>query len=130
MVRWHTIEIRQNESIGEEDCIIKERLRDHESESQQGSPSESDEKRLKDLPQRCVRARPQEHGLECRSVFKVRAVQAESGFYFIDYFFGFRVPSVNDEPARAFRDPRPQKKNDEAGRGTDEKRKPPADVGI
>src|ERR1700719_368241 len=118
MVRCHMIEIRQNESVGEEDCVIKERLSDHQSEPQQGSPSESDEKRLKDLPQRRVRARPQEHGLECRSVFKVRAVQAESGFYFIDYFFGFRLPSVNDEPARAFRDPRPQKKNDKGGART------------
>src|SRR5580700_4486432 len=107
MVRWHMIEIRQDESIGEEDCVIKKRLRDHERKSQQGSPSESDEKRLKDLPQRRVGARPQQHWLERRSVFKGRAAQAEPGFYFIDYFFGFRLPSVNDEPARAFRDPCP-----------------------
>src|SRR3984893_11884716 len=130
MVRSHMIEIRQNESIGEEDCVIKERLRDHQRKSQQGSHSESDEKRLKDLPQRRVRARPHEHWLERRSVFKDRAAQAEFGFDFIDYFFGFRLPSMNDEPARAFRDPRPQKKNGEAERGTDEKCKPPADVGI
>src|ERR1700680_698119 len=103
MVRSHMIEIRQNESVGEEDCVIKERLRDHERKSQQGSHSESDEKRLKDLPQRRVRARPHEHWLERRTVFKGRAAQAEFGFDFIDYFFGVRLPSWKYEPGAGFR---------------------------
>ncbi len=36
---------------------------------------------------------------------------------------------MDDEPARAFRDPCPEEKNDEAECGTDEKCEPPADVG-
>ena len=57
-------------------------------------------------------------------------MEAEPGFDFIDHLFRFLLPSVNDEPAWAFWDPRPEKKNKEAERGTNEKSEPPADVGI
>src|SRR3984893_13014823 len=130
IVRRDIIEIRENERIGEKNCVIKEGLRHHESKRQEGPDSESDEKRMKDFPQGRVRTRVQPHWRQSRCVLKTRSMQAESGFDVIDHLFRFLLPSVNDEPAWAFWDPRPQKKNNEAERGTDEKSEPPADVGI
>src|ERR1700730_5107826 len=130
IVRRDIIEIRENERIGEKNCVIKEGLRQHESKRQKGPDSESDEKRMKDFPQRRVRTWVQSHWRERRSVSKTRSMEAESGFDVIDHLFRFLLPSVNDEPAWAFGDPRPQKKNYEAKRGIDEKSEPPADVGI
>src|ERR1700730_4560629 len=85
---------------------------------------------MKDFPQRRVRTWAQPHVRELRFVLKTRSMEAEPGFDFIDHLFRFLLPSMNDEPAWAFWDPRPQKKNDEAERGTNEKSEPPADVGI
>src|ERR1700730_27907 len=109
IIRGDIIEIRENERVGEKNCVIKEGLRHHESKRQKCPDSESYEKRLKDFPQRRVRTRVQPHWRERRSVLKTRSMEAESGFDFIDDFFGFLLPSVDDEPAWAFWDPRPQK---------------------
>src|ERR1700730_13223640 len=130
IVRRDIIEIRENERIGEKNCVIKEGLRHHESKRHKGADSESDEKRMKDFPQRRVRTWAQPHWRERRSVLKTRSMEAEPGFDFIDHFFRFLLPSMNDEPAWAFWDPRPQKKKDGRGREHKEKGAPPAVVGM
>ena len=130
LIGGHIIKIRQHKSISEENRVIKERLCAHERQSQKSSCPEGDEERLDDLAKRRVCTRVQPQGRERRGVQKTRAMRNDSRFDVLDYFFGFRFPAMDDEPARAFRDPGPQEKNHEAECGTNEKGEPPAGVGA
>src|SRR5208283_2625265 len=54
---------------------------------------------------------------------------AELALDFVKTLFRLDFPAMDDQPARAFRDPRPEEKNNEAERRTDEKGEPPTGVG-
>jgi len=63
--------------------------------------------RAKDFAQRRMGPWAEAHGFQLGLILEMGAMCAESGFYFVDYRFGFLDPSVNNEPSGDFPEPCP-----------------------
>ncbi len=125
----YAVEIGEDQRIGEEDGVVEERLRDHQSEADQGALAVGHEQRAGDLAQRRVIAhaqphlRPFVHGRSAAARKKLRFDAAD------DRVRRLRE-AVRHQPARAFRNPKSHDQNNESYCCADQERQPPADRRI
>ena len=122
----HPVEVRQHQRVGEEDGVVEEGLRGHETEGHQRALPLQQQGACH-LDQGGVTARAQaDAGKGWRRQYV--ALPAEARLQTLHDGLGLVGTAVRDQPARAFRDPQAHEEDHEAQGGAGEKGHAPADI--
>src|ERR1043166_1982193 len=142
----HTEKAHQHRRVGKEDCVVKERLRQHQHEPEQRPLPMFVRDRIPNLPPRRMRACAypswSNGGLAYWSNgnvaqgylwdstpilhYSITPSQSDTPLHLRHDPFRFLISPMNHQPARTLRNPPAKENNDQSKNRADRKGKPPA----
>jgi hypothetical protein len=127
---FNAIKLCEDQSIGEKDRVIEERLRGHQGQADKRAQRVAIEQRVENFAERRVGARAQPDRVVFGDRRQINARLDEPLLDRRDHRLPLCLAPVDCEPARAFRNPHAHREYDEADQRAGQEGEPPSKFGV